>query len=185
MSEIDRLGRQALNPREVLVERLQRRQHSEERRPGDRFHDQAMTFLSQNRFLTRQLQIAWNAQCLIATVLEQANVAFRLALPLGHMLDICYRIMSEKTSAFRLTSRSFLRDSTRKQRCHGDLPISVWLNDSRQAAVEKSGDESSQINKIVYPASQALTGFNLAAISRLSRRMRIARVDTDGSVLHP
>ena len=53
MSEVHGLGGQRLDPREVLVERFQRRKYGEQRRPGDWLHDEPTAFLSHNGFVTR------------------------------------------------------------------------------------------------------------------------------------
>src|SRR6266487_2267824 len=91
MSEVDWLGGEWLDPREVLVERFQRRKDGEQRWPGDWFHHEPTAFLSQNGLVTRQLQVARNAECLVATVLEETHVTFGVhrGLVTRHMPSIC------------------------------------------------------------------------------------------------
>src|SRR5262245_42082508 len=91
VSAVYGLGRQGLDLREVVTERLQSRKYSEQRGFGDRFDDEAPSLSPQNGLATGQLHVARNAECLVTTVLEETNVPFGVhcALIGWHMLYIC------------------------------------------------------------------------------------------------
>jgi hypothetical protein len=101
MSEIYRLGRQGLDPREVVVERLQSRKYGKQRGLGYGFDDEVPTHSPQNGLATGQLHVARNAECLVTTVLEETNVSFGVhcALHPRHMPYICCQGDSEITTA--------------------------------------------------------------------------------------
>jgi hypothetical protein len=76
MSDLDRLWRLTLDPRELLAKGLEAREYSEQGRPRNGFHDQPGSLFSQSGCPTRQFHVAGNPQRLIATVPEESDVAF-------------------------------------------------------------------------------------------------------------
>src|SRR5205823_4861153 len=79
ISEIHVLYRlEVLDLRELLVERLPRRQELEERRPRHRLEDQPIPLLPEEGLIARELKVPGYPHCLAAPVPEQAHDSFRL-----------------------------------------------------------------------------------------------------------
>jgi hypothetical protein len=75
MSDVHRLSSRALDRREVFFKWSQPGKDCEQRWPGHRFDHEATPFRTQDRFVTRQLQVARNAEGLVPTVLEETDDA--------------------------------------------------------------------------------------------------------------
>jgi hypothetical protein len=79
MSELDVLDRlEIVDVRELLVERSPGGQDSEQRRPRHRFDDESLALFPEQRLTAGELEISWNADCLIAPIPEQADASLGL-----------------------------------------------------------------------------------------------------------
>jgi hypothetical protein len=87
-SELDRLCGGPRNGREFLIEWLEFPEYRKERRSSHRLYDQTRALFAQNRFVPGQLEVARDTQGLVAAVLEEPYVTFRI-----HQTSTCRRHM--------------------------------------------------------------------------------------------
>jgi len=87
-SEFHRRLRELVDDREILLDRVQGRQKGEQGARRRRLDDEAIAFLAKDRILPGQLELARNADRLVATVPEKPDVSLRHPLvSLGHKLQ--------------------------------------------------------------------------------------------------
>jgi hypothetical protein len=69
--------REFVDEREILFDRIQSRQQGEQGARRRRFNHEAIAFLAEDRFLSGQLELAWNSDRLVATFPEKPDVSLR------------------------------------------------------------------------------------------------------------